>query len=339
MRLGPPTLAALLFAITASLAPFPAGAQNVAVADALFKKGLDDMQAGRYETGCPALGESYRVDPQPGTLFTLAECHAKAGHVATARARYEDYLQFFATLTAEQKQRQRGREKIAAAKKEELAPDVPTLTLTLAQGTPKGTRVTCDTLELTAASLGIALPLDPGEHVVRGESPGGGVTEERFTLTKGEKKSMDLLVPAEPPKAPPPKMTPPLAAPPPPGLGGRRLAAIALGGVGIAGLGAGVAFGVITQRRLGVIEDHCTIAPGQADVCDKAGFAAHESALISGWVSTGGFILGGAGLATAAVLFFLKPAAPRSSPSTALLNATLTPMEGGGVGVVLSGAF
>ena len=61
--------AAYLLGMTAIAAP--AAAQDVASAEALFDRGLAGMRAGNYEVGCPALSESYRLDPRPGTLFTL----------------------------------------------------------------------------------------------------------------------------------------------------------------------------------------------------------------------------------------------------------------------------
>ena len=80
----------LLFLVIS--APATAAAQDLAAAEALFSKGLADMEAGRYDAACPAIGESYRLDPRGGTLFTLAECEAKAGKIATAVARYDDAL-------------------------------------------------------------------------------------------------------------------------------------------------------------------------------------------------------------------------------------------------------
>src|SRR6185436_17789381 len=67
-------------------------------AQALFDRGLKDMLAGRYSTGCSLIAESEKLDPRPGTLFTLAECYAKAGKLATALAHYGDFLAMHAAL-------------------------------------------------------------------------------------------------------------------------------------------------------------------------------------------------------------------------------------------------
>src|SRR5258706_8825974 len=89
----------------------PARAQPSA-AEASFNQGLADMQAGRYDTGCPALAESQRLDPRPGTLFTLAECEAKRGRIGTALTYYREYLALYEAMKPDQKSRQSERVKI-----------------------------------------------------------------------------------------------------------------------------------------------------------------------------------------------------------------------------------
>src|SRR5690606_15567731 len=95
------------------LAERPAGAQDIAAAEALFDKGVADMKAGRHETGCKAIAESQRLDPRPGTLFTLATCEAAWGRIATAVSRYGDYLAVYARLPDDKKAAQLERFKVA----------------------------------------------------------------------------------------------------------------------------------------------------------------------------------------------------------------------------------
>jgi hypothetical protein len=64
----------------------PAAAGDKETAKGLFDRGIDQMEAGHYDKACPDIAESYRLDPQPGTLFTLAECEVKRGRLATAVA-------------------------------------------------------------------------------------------------------------------------------------------------------------------------------------------------------------------------------------------------------------
>ena len=126
----------------ASAIPLPALAQDAAAAAALYDRGLSDMLAGKLSSACPALAESYRLDPLPGALFTLAECEGKAGRCATAVARYDEYLATYARLPAKEKAGQKGRNKLAEAARRKLLPNVPTVTIRLPASAPEGTRVT-----------------------------------------------------------------------------------------------------------------------------------------------------------------------------------------------------
>src|SRR4051812_14269869 len=103
--------------VVSPLVPFalaaPAAAQDIAAAEALFKRGLVDMEAGRYETGCKAIAESQRIDPHLGTLFTLAMCESRWGHTATAMTRFGEYLTRYERLAPDQQANQGERPKVA----------------------------------------------------------------------------------------------------------------------------------------------------------------------------------------------------------------------------------
>src|SRR5256885_723480 len=125
-----PVAPSLLLASLGTLAlARPASADDLAVANDLFSRGLADMEAGRYETGCPALAESQRIEPRPGTLFTLATCEDRRGRVATATALYGDYLAMVERLPEARRLQHRDRAQLARAAREKLVTDVPELTL------------------------------------------------------------------------------------------------------------------------------------------------------------------------------------------------------------------
>lgn len=346
MRISIRSALALLSFIAAT-APTPAAwsQQNTAAAEALFNRGIADMDAGKYRSACPALAESYRLDPLPGVLFALADCYAKDGKVATALARYEDYLRLLPQLTPAQQQKQRtaGREQAAMDAKAQLGPEVPLLTLVLPATAPKGTRVVQDEQELGAASLGIALPIDPGEHVVTTQAPGRSAQEQRFTIQKGEKKTVELsvgsLIPTD---------TGPLGGgaqdtrppPPPPSadsggeMSGQRIGAIAAGGVGVAGLLVGGITGALVLGKKSTVEAGCTEVPGgggQAACRDQSSLDAAESAQTLGLVSTIGFGVGIAGLAAGAVLFFTESESEaQSSGARRWIRVEVAGARGGG---------
>ncbi len=49
----------------ALVAALPAAAQDVATSAALFDKGVSEMNAGTFDTACPTLAESLRIDFAP----------------------------------------------------------------------------------------------------------------------------------------------------------------------------------------------------------------------------------------------------------------------------------
>lgn len=284
-----------------------ASAQDSATAGALFEKGVADMQAAHFETGCPALEESQRIDPRPGTLFTLAECEAHWGKVATATARYQEYLDVVSQLAGDQQRRHKARADIARAQLAKLKPTVPTLALTLPKNAPPGTSVTRNGEALNGAALGLPLPVDPGDYVIVTRAPGAPANETKVSVQLGEAKNIQLeLAAASAPAAA--SSTPDAAsakidlqAPPEPtdaGHGtGRKTAAYVVGGVGVAGIVVGSITGALVLGKKSKVNDGCT-----AGVCNQSGLDAANSAETLGTVSDIGFGVGIAGLAVSAVL-------------------------------------
>jgi hypothetical protein len=191
-------------------APLPARADATAQAKQLFDRGLVDFEAGRLESACPAIEQSYRLDPHPGTLFTLAECENKRGHLATALRRYDEYLSAYGALSPEKMAKQGDREKIAKEQKAALSARVSELTLALPPNAPPGTTVTRDGQPVDRLELGTPVRVDPGDHVVVTQAPGGPPTTVRITLSLGERRGIALLV------APPAATVAPVPADPEP---------------------------------------------------------------------------------------------------------------------------
>ncbi|WP_237245700.1 MULTISPECIES: hypothetical protein [Sorangium] len=338
-------------------APASAQPDTVAVAESLFNRGLADMLAGRHSKGCPALAESYRLDPRPGRLFTLAECEAQWGRIATAVARYNDFLALYSRMSEAEKLQQIERYKVAIEQRDTLAPLVPQLTLSLPDDAPAGTVVQRDGITLEGPALGIPLPVNPGEHVVTTRAPGGPLHEVRFTIDRSDAKTIALEVQL-PPEAPPPdkpaaRPPDPLGAPPangakgaagaPQGSGpsGQRVLAYVAGGLAVSGLIVGSVTGWMALNESSRANKDCKdVGPGVAE-CDTAvAKAAGDRAKDLGTVSTIGFSAGAA-LAGAAVLLFLtepSPSGPQASAARRLQAGTvswslLAGPSGGGVAV------
>jgi hypothetical protein len=278
-------------------------------AQVTFDRGVADMEAGRFERACPSIEESYKLDPRPGTLFTLAECEAGRGRLATAVKRYRDYLAFWAALPADKRQKQSDRVETARRQQVALLPLVPELTLALSPSAPSGTLVIRDGDVVPAAALGVPSPVDPGEHVVTTQAPRGPVSKVRITVAKGEKKSVVLEVRvaevspsvlAEPPVRVAPKAE---AA-----TSGQRIGAFVVGSAGLAGIVVGATAGGIAVAKKSVVDKECGLG-GIAAACNPQGKAAADSLQAFGTVSTVGIVLGLAAVGAGVALFTTEPKA------------------------------
>lgn len=171
-----------------------ASADDYDPAEISFDRGVEHMEAGRFNEGCPMIEESLRLDRRPGTLFTLAECEAKRGRIATAVALYDEYLKMHDALPPAKRAAQGTRASDARAEKAALEAQIPTLELTLPEGAPAGTVVKRDGSVVAASALGSAIEVDPGEHIVTTQAPGGPITEERVKLDPSDRKKLQLKV-------------------------------------------------------------------------------------------------------------------------------------------------
>jgi hypothetical protein len=300
-----------------------AAAQEDAAAEALFNKGLSEMEAGRYETACPTLKESQRLDPRMGTLFTLAECEAKGGMIASAVAHYDEYLRLFGRLSPQQKTNQAGREKISLAQKTALTPLVPHVTLVV-RDAPAGTTVKWDDLVFNLPALGVPLPVNPGDHVVTTQAAGHAAATIRVTVHKSERKEVALkigpkLAPKEPAAvaaasassnkpAPLPSPTEEEIQDSKDEAASRRVWLYGTGAIGVVGVVVGTVTGAVVLGKKGTVDDNC-----EGTRCNAMGKDAADSAQSLGTVSTIGFGVGIAGLATAAMLALTEPKSPNEA--------------------------
>jgi hypothetical protein len=323
-----------------AIAHAPAAA-NPDPADALFNHGVDEMEAGRFETACPSIEESYRLDPRAGTLFALAECENQRGRVASALLRYKQYLTMYQRFPPAKQAQQKDRAATSRVQSAALARRVPMLTLRLPGDAPPGTVVWRDGKQLASAAVGVASAVDPGEHIIGLELPGGTAIERRVTLEKGQRLDVVLEMPSA--SLPNPRRPAPVPLPPETGAGARRIGLTMSGGAGVAGIVLGATTGVLAIHSKNIVDAHCDDAGGNRMECDSTGVSAGGRLKGLGTVSTVGFVVGSAGLVTVAVLFFTEPRTTAAKPSahhhsSIPVTADLTTV-GTGSGFVLRGAF
>lgn len=292
-----------LFAALA-LAPSAVRAGDTASQEAekKFDEGIKELDAGHFDVACPLLAESYRLEPLAGALFTLAECESKWGKLAASLQHYEQYLENFERMTAPQRQRQGGRDRIARTQKEALAKDVPELTLTLPADAPSDVTVRLDKAPLALSALGKPQRLESGDHVVVVQTRDGKERELKLSLGAGDKRTVELKLPAPEPE---PKEAPPPVVEPPKSSSSHLPWTLTAAGVGAVGLGIGIITGVMAMGDKDTVNAHCGGPTGTS--CDATGKAAGDDGKTMGTVSTIGFIVAGAGLTAAAILFFTEP--------------------------------
>lgn len=190
---------------------------DVAMAESLFREGKRLMAENKPAEACPKFAESFRLDAGLGTLLNLAACHEAEGKLASAWARFTE---------AETRARREGdnaRAEFAAAHGRALEPRLPRIKLVLAPGaSAEGLDIAIDDRHLSSASLGLAMPVDPGTHRLTISAPDKKPwTTEASTPSEGQTLTVTIpaLEDAAPATAPAPgaatPATPAPAAPPP----------------------------------------------------------------------------------------------------------------------------
>ncbi|MEJ7729294.1 MAG: hypothetical protein WKG00_08765 [Polyangiaceae bacterium] len=278
-----------------------AQATDAAIAESLYRQGRALMDTGRLAEACPKLAESQRIEPQLGTLLNLAVCHERLGLTASAWSEFN-------AVAAQAAQRNEGdRARYARAHAAALEPELSYLWLRVAERAP-GLTVELDQRALGPAAWSNPLPVDPGAHRVKASVPGKRTWAQRIEV-RG-RGTTTLEVPALADAA----VSGPVEAPPPQGGSTTRAVGLVVGGVGVAGVAVGAAFGLMTFSARSDGDEHC---PGNHALCDETGLDLHDRASTYATVSTLAFAGGLAAVAVGTVLVLTSGSAPRAPAHTA----------------------
>ena len=291
-------LAIVVASIDVHAAPEPNETSNTA-AESLFQEGRKLVEAKKYSEACPKFLASHKLAPANGTLMNLADCYEKNGQLASAWARFHE------AISLAQKLNRADREKTARDRADKLEPRLIKLTIVAKDRDPE---VKLDGNPIDAAVLGTALPVDPGKHTV--DASAKGKKPWSTTIEVSEKnKTPSLEIPAledEPVASPSGNDDKKKVVDPPTeesGGPGMRTVGIAVGAVGLAGIGIGSFFGLRTSEKWKEAKTHCN----SSYECDQTGVDLTEQARSSGTVSTIAFIAGGVALVAGVVLFVTAP--------------------------------
>ena len=344
-------------------APLLAGAPAVAqpsepsalpTAQALFDAAARAMDAGDYATACPKLEEVIKLVPEGlGAKLKLAGCYEGAGKLASAWTLY---------TVVEASAREKDRQKLAGQRAAALRPRLAALTIVVPEAVRglAGLEIRREGIVIGAAQWGLAIPIDKGDYAlsvtatgkqpwkqtVRVEADGAklevviGPLEDQPASEPGASKT--AAAPAAPgratPAAPSPRPKPgpggPVASTAGDAGGGRRIAGYVIGGVGIAGLAVGGITGGLALGKKQTVDERCPDLR-----CDAEGLAALDSGKTLGTVSTAGFVVGVAGLATGIVLLLTAPGGKAEESTRAEVRAGVLGAGTTGAVVGMKGAF
>lgn len=318
--LGPPrsTPFALLLVTTLVAGRARAeGGENQAAAQALYDEARKLAAAKDFVAACPKFKASYDLDPGGGTLLNLADCYEKEGKPALAWTTFKD------ALVAAQQDGNQPRVEFAKSHIASLEQSLAYVTLDVPNDARlDGLVVSIDGTPLASAAWGVALPVDPGKHVVRAEAKGHAPFERSFEVSKAgqrEAVSVPVLAASGSPGAPG-------AAKSAGGGSTQRTAGWVTGGAGLVALGVGSYFGLKAFSDWSDRNDACK--GGCTPEAQAAGSRASDAATLS----TVFFAVGAGAVAAGAVLILTagggeqsKAAAPRT------LQAGVVPTPGGAI--------
>ena len=276
---------AVAYALRAPGAEADPNPADKTMATQLFDDAEKLMAGSNYAAACPKYAESNRLDPQLGTLLHAADCFEKAGKPASAWASFKEAVEIAAKRNASGQKEPR--EQTARSRAAALEGKLSRITL-IVQNPEPALEILQDDRPVGRAAWGSTVPVDPGPHSVMARAPGRKIWSRTVDIPPGPGIKVEVVVPplepeqpagapapvplpasaapsAAPGAAPPAPMTPagpPAAAPaatpgPAPeaarvdsGSGASRTAGFVLAGAGVAGIGAGVAFGLMRNSKV-----------------------------------------------------------------------------------------
>ena len=191
-----------------------AGAEEAtrAAARQLGEEGLQALFDGQIGSAEERLDRAYRLFATPTLGLWSARAYVRAGHLLEAAERYQETVHLAADVgnVAAQKSAQQE----AARELEALHPRVPSLTIQLERA-PQQLRITLDGSALRPEILGVAMPSNPGVHVLVA-SAGDVRFETSFTLTEGQRLVVPIVWPERPVAPAPPEVARQASEPPRP---------------------------------------------------------------------------------------------------------------------------
>jgi hypothetical protein len=307
-------------------------------AETLFNNARDLMSQQRFADACPMLSRSNQLMPAVGTALNLGVCSEKLGRSASAMLAYKEALDLAEQMGPSEKKRvQMARERITA-----LEPKLVKLRIAVDRANPTTIQVKRDGIAMEATQLDAAVPVDPDDHLIEASAPGKVPWQAKINVAT-EGGTVLVTVPALADAGAAATASPGgrsssstssesgSANPEPaaPSHLGRTIAEVGLVVLGVAGLAGG---SVLALGAKAEYDDALSLCGSNG--CAPQAQSIEHSAAVRGNVATAVFIISGAALVGAGVLWITTPSA---KPAT---GAAPSPAVGiGPQGVFVRGSF
>lgn len=281
--------------------PAWADPRDTAAAEAMFQNAKQALARGEVDVACARFTESYRLDPAPGTLLNLADCEEKRGRLATAAQTFRDSSTMFRPGD--------DRGEYAVRRAQALEARVPhvILRLRVPTGEASGVTVYRDDVELRAAALEVALPIDPGRHRFVVRVPGREDNRIEVDIPAGSSREIVLEVgrASAPPRAEKTvsvREEPPTKLPPRSEGSSRATWGYLSAGVGGAALLGGILATFVVADAASTYKGHC-----KDGVCDDEGMDAASRGKTFSIIAPLSFGIAALGLGAGTYLLLTKP--------------------------------
>jgi hypothetical protein len=327
----------LILVTTLAWSAAPALAQpsssQIILAKEWFDEGLKLEKEGKWEQALDRFRKVADVKKTPQVHFHLGLCEAKTSLLADA------LLDFQRAIEGGRAEKNQQVVDAAEAELKEVRPRVPTLEIHA--GDPKPSKVTIGGATLALSTLGVPMPVNPGEHEVIAEYS-NGVFKKKLKIAERENAKLTLEPPAGAVAVPTATTTtttsqPPPPPPPPdkPEKSSNVLPWIVVAGGGAA-VATGVVFFIMMSNKISELDEIC---PDGRDKCPPARQTEVTTLedegrqnMLFGWIFTGvGVALAGTGVA-----LLTLGGGDKSSKPAARIVPLLGPQGGG---AMVTGAF
>jgi hypothetical protein len=325
--------ALLVFALSIGGGAHAQSDEQRAAARSLATEGAAAFNEGRYQEAVDLFGRAESLVHAPPHLLFLARAHAKLGQLVKAREAYMKIVK--ETLPANASPAFRNAQSSANDEVALIEPKIASLTVKVEGGQgATDVAVLVNGSPINSVLIGVAQPIDPGQHKVEAGATGLRAPEQSVALADGERKTVVLKLesvpgaaplvavataPAatsapEPAAAPPPSSSAPVdqgPAEPADDKSGLRVGSYVAFGVGIVGVAAGTLFTLQSVNKRNEADDKFEECGGETG-CRTGNPLADEVAALDDDARSAqtlgivGFAVGGVGLAVGTTLFVLS---------------------------------